>query len=155
MPGLNAIKNLIGALETTEQNLSGGVYIKEAVTQNQEQIVSKNVGQLYDKGENSLGVGINTFAPYSRYTIYLKTKKGQPTDRVTLRDTGAFHRSFTVVAEQDQFYITATDDKTEELVKKYGPEIFGLTPENRLDISWNLLFPVVSKQVRESIFGHD
>ena len=68
--------------------------------------------------------------PYTARTIKNKKRKGQPTTRVTLRDTGAFHESMYVVFDSEGFYITASDDKTQELVNKYGEEIFRLTDKN-------------------------
>ena len=68
--------------------------------------------------------------PYTAKTIQNKKRKGQPTTRVTLRDTGAFHKSMFVVFDSEGFYVTASDEKTEELVKKYGEEIFRLTNKN-------------------------
>ena len=68
--------------------------------------------------------------PYAPKTIQNKKRKGQPTTRVTLRDTGAFHESMYVVFDSEGFYVTASDEKTEELVKKYGEEIFRLTDKN-------------------------
>ena len=35
-----------------------------------------------------------------------------------------------VVFDSEGFYVTASDEKTEELVKKYGEEIFRLTDKN-------------------------
>jgi uncharacterized protein YcbX len=60
----------------------------------------------------------------------MKKLKGQPTTRVTLRDTGAFHESMFVVFDSEGFYITASDEKTGALVAKYGEEIFRLTDKN-------------------------
>lgn len=50
--------------------------------------------QLFEQGINRLGVDIMDYAPYSPLTIAIKEEKGQPTNRVTLRDTGDFEASF-------------------------------------------------------------
>lgn len=152
MPGLNSILGLISTLNTVERGLIGGEYIENAVRAKESDIVAKNVEQLYERGENSLGVSISSYAPYAPYTIQLKGYKGQPTDRVTLRDTGAFHKSFVLVIGPTSFYITAKDEKTDDLVAKYGAGIFGLTPENREEVSRKLLYPVVMEQIQKEIF---
>ena len=86
--------------------------------------------QLFRRGINGQGIKIMEYAPYRPRTIAAKKRKGQPTTRVTLRDTGAFHRAMHVVFDSEGFYITSSDPKTEELVKKYGPAIFRLTNKN-------------------------
>lgn len=151
MPGLNSILDTITSLQKVELGLLDGTYIKKAVEEKKEDIVEMNVSQLYDEGVNRLGIAISTYAPYAPRTIQLKTKKGQPTDRVTLRDTGAFHKSFTLEIGPVGFYITATDYKTQELVDKYGANIFGLTSDNLAALSYEL-FPLVMQQIDKEIF---
>lgn len=153
MPGLNSILGLLSTVNTVERNLSSGGYTRKALEQNKEKIVELNVEQLYDYGINSLGIQIDTYAPYSPYTVSIKKKKGQPYDRVTLRDTGDFHKSFEVVFDPSYFYITATDYKTEDLVEKYGGNIFGLTAENKREITEKYVVPEVTKSLRRDIFG--
>lgn len=86
--------------------------------------------QLYRRGINGKGEKIMEYMPYTARTIQNKKRKGQPTTRVTLRDTGAFHESMYVVFDSEGFYITASDEKTQDLVEKYGEEIFRLTDKN-------------------------
>lgn len=86
--------------------------------------------QLYRRGINGRGEKIMDYMPYTPRTIKNKKRKGQPTTRVTLRDTGAFHESMYVVFDPEGFYITASDEKTQGLVEKYGEEIFRLTDKN-------------------------
>lgn len=86
--------------------------------------------QLYRRGINGRGEKIMDYMPYTPRTIQNKKRKSQPTTRVTLRDTGAFHESMYVVFDSEGFYITASDEKTQDLVEKYGEEIFRLTDKN-------------------------
>lgn len=153
MPGLDAILGLLSTIQTVERDLNSGEYTHKALSENAGKIVEMNVGQLYNQGVNSLGIDISTYAPYAPLTIKLKQEKGQPYDRVTLRDTGDFHRSFEVVFNPTSFYITATDWKTQDLVDKYGDKIFGLTPENISELGHVYVLPSVIKQVRTEIFG--
>lgn len=153
MPGLNSILGLLSIAETVERNLSDGNYTRKALEQNQQRIVEMNVEQLYDYGMNSLGIRIDTYEPYSPYTVRIKQEKGQPYDRVTLRDTGDFHKSFEVVFEPMGFYITATDYKTQDLIDRYGARIFGLTPENKQDLTIKYVVPVVREEIKRELFG--
>lgn len=153
MPGLNSILGLLSIAETVERNLSDGNYTRKALEQNQQRIVEMNVEQLYDYGMNSLGIRIDTYEPYSPYTVRIKQEKGQPYDRVTLRDTGDFHKSFEVVFEPVGFYITATDYKTQDLIDRYGARIFGLTPENKQDLTIKYVVPVIREEIKRELFG--
>lgn len=69
--------------------------------------------------------------PYKPFTIAIKKEKGQPYDRVTLKDTGEFHRSIFVRFQGDNVIIDSNSDLRDKLVQKYGVTIFGLTKQNK------------------------
>lgn len=101
------------------------------VADNEQTIVRWNAeNQLFEKGENRLGIRIDSYQPYTPLTIQIKKDKGQPYDRVTLRDEGDFERSFYIEFFSDGFRIYAFDSKVDELTDKYGSEILGLNEEN-------------------------
>lgn len=84
-------------------------------SQIQQDIINLNTeSQLYDKGIDADG---NSLGEYSRATIYGtsayegKISKGQPYDRVTLKDTGAFYESFSMKLTNDGFIISANTIK--------------------------------------------
>lgn len=123
------LRNLEYRLRAFKDNLS--MYLEDIVRDKEDVIVSAIADdQLYRRGINGRGEKIMSYMPYTAKTIQNKKRKGQPTTRVTLRDTGAFHKSMFVVFDSEGFYITASDEKTEELIKKYGEEIFRLTDKN-------------------------
>ena len=93
------------------------------------------------------------YMPYTPYTIEVKTIKGQPTDRVTLRDTGEFHESFYIEASDTQFVIKAHDWKTEKLIRTYGREILGLTRENLNELIHSYIYPELLSKAKETIYG--
>lgn len=68
---------------------------------------------------------------YKPFTIAIKKEKQQPTDRVTLKDTGEFHRSIFVKFTKDTIIIDSDNDLRDKLVEKYGAAIFGLTKQNK------------------------
>lgn len=107
------------------------VALEDIIRSKEDVIVSAIAdSQLYRRGITGKGIKIMSYAPYRPSTIRAKKKKGQPTTRVTLRDTGAFHEAMFVVFDSEGFYITSEDPKTGALVEKYGDEIFRLTNEN-------------------------
>lgn len=104
----------------------------EDIIRDKEDVIVSAVAddQLFRRGINGKGIKIMSYAPYKPRTIEIKKKKGQPTTRVTLRDTGDFHNSMYVVFDSEGFYVTSSDEKTPGLVEKYGEEIFRLTDKN-------------------------
>jgi hypothetical protein len=104
--------------------------------------------QLYDEGINRDGISLGE---YSAYTIQKKEELGQPTDRITLKDTGDFYKTFKVEFIAGDLIIYADPFKTShgittDLVREFGKEIIGLTDDN-LD----LVVTVMQKKVIEII----
>ena len=91
--------------------------------------------QLYDKGVDSTGqrldAGRNGYAPY---TIMVKEAKGQPVDRVTLKDTGEFYDSFKTIflpSGDGAIQITANTIKDQtDLLVEWGKDIIGLDQDS-------------------------
>ena len=109
--------------------------------------------QLFENGENNLGVSIMDYMPYSPVTIDIKKSKGQPYNRVTLRDEGDFESSFFIEADAEKFKICANDWKTEELTNKYGNQILGLTYNSQNELKWEYIYPDLLTQAKKYIYG--
>lgn len=103
--------------------------ILEVVRDHEMEIIKLNVeDQLYDKGVDGNGNKLNP--PYAESTKVRKRKKGQPTNRVTLKDSGEFYKGFYLWYEEDGFSIQVDDIKTKYLVNRYGKDIAGLDRES-------------------------
>lgn len=96
------------------------------------EIIDMNTGQLED-GETNQGQGITP--GYRPLTVSIKRQKGQPTNQVTLKDEGDFHRSFFVNYGRLYFALGANDEKAEKLERKYGKDIYGLTNDNQDELA--------------------
>lgn len=110
--------------------------------------------RLFNEGRDIDGNELTPF--YAPVTQDIKEKKGQPYDRVTLRDTGAFYESFK--AEYDgsgNMVFYATDEKLDDegdmvntldnlLIPKYGDRIMGLTEDDKVTIRG-----MTAKNIRE------
>lgn len=143
---LNGVKKFLADVESGR--ITQGMftlYEKDIVEMNTED-------QLFKRGENALGVSMKTYAPYKPVTIQIKKDKGQPTDRVTLRDTQAFQKSFFIFADNKAAWLKATDKKSQKLYDKYG-EIFGLTVENRNKVAWEYLYPILITELKFALNG--
>lgn len=123
--------------------------VAQVVADNDDVIVEMNTDdQLFARGVNRNNVAIADYAPYAGQTILFKELKNQPTDRVTLRDSGDFHNSFYIELLGDGFEIKAVDEKTEELEMKYGEEIFGLADFSVFNFAHNYIKPEMIKALR-------
>lgn len=97
--------------------------------------VEKNSDYLTDVIRIQLDMGLDGFMdeiqpPYAQRTIRVKIKKGQPTDRVTLKDTGKFYSSLYVNFDEGGFRILSNDEKVKYLVARYGQAILRLSNED-------------------------
>lgn len=108
-----------------------------------------NREQLYsgvDSENRSLGV-------YSLKTILIKEKKQQPTDRVTLKDTGDFYASLYLVQKEKSFEVDSRDadqTKVNRLLDVYGENIFGVTEQNKV-ILRELATPILAQYLKQKL----
>lgn len=144
------ITTLLDRVKKVKEALDTGRIAKEIVRDNDNILIDMNAqDQLFYKGVNRLGVRIDEYRPYSPFTINVKIEKRQPYDRVTLKDTGEFYDSFYVETAEDRFYIKASDEKTDRLIKRYGAEIFGLTNESLAEFINDCVKDEAAKKVKE------
>lgn len=109
--------------------------------------------QLFNKGINSSGVNLERIGGYySGKTVRIKKEKGQPVDRVTLKDTGAFYRSFEVFLDgQNNIGITAASVKDgTDILERWGENVLGLTSENKAKVS-EVARPMLIELLRKNI----
>jgi len=141
---MQRLKELIKSLKTFEKLLLKEV---EKVIRDNTEIVEEmnSEDQLFEQGIDRHGQKIADYAPYSDVTVQIKREKGQPTNRVTLRDEGDFHFSFFIEFSPTGFEIRADDGKTKKLLEGYGDGILGLTDENVRDLAKNYILPELIK----------
>lgn len=151
---MKLIDNLRQRVTEFNDLLQSGRLIQSIILENEYVITDMNSeDQLYEQGINRLGVNIMDYAPYSPLTIEIKKEKGQPYNRVTLRDEGDFEQSFYVESDTQQFTIKAADWKTEDLIQRYGRQILGLTEENKIILIWEYIYPELKAKAKEYIYG--
>jgi hypothetical protein len=86
---------------------------------------------------------------YAELTVDIKTAKGQPTSRVTLRDSGAFYAGIVAQVRGQELEMTGTDPKTRELQEKYGDDIIGLSEEAVAEFREDYVRPELEAKTRE------
>lgn len=76
----------------------------------------------------------NIVPEYTFVTTDIKLRKGQPVDRVTLKDTGDFYNEIYARQHGQEVIIDSSDNKSGKLKEKYGEKIFGLTEPNKVQL---------------------
>lgn len=143
-----SIKNLAYRLGRFKDSLSD--ILEDVIADKAGVIISAVVDdQLYRRGVDGRDIKIWSYAPYADRTVEIKKEKGQPTTRVTLRDTGDFHNSVYMVIDDGGFYLTSDDEKVEELREKYGDRIFRLTNKNLNRILKTHIRPELTKRLKQ------
>lgn len=119
--------------------------VQDSIVATTDAIAELNRGQMFI-GKRSDGTEI--LPTYSDMTIEIKELKGQPSDRVTLRDTGDFQDNIFVDVNSESFVIDSSDEKTAKLEKKYGDKILGLSKESKSEEYIPLYFlPELQKRI--------
>lgn len=126
-------------------------------------IIEMNQKQLFEQGINRLGIKLEDadkggytvsgfYKGYSPRTKEIKRKKGQPYDRVTLKDTGEFYASFRIELRPGELEIVANPMKDgESLFTRWGEEVLGLTEENMqklIEFIREKIVQEIAKQIR-------
>lgn len=91
--------------------------------------------QLYRDGENSEGIKLSTIGgSYAPSTIARKERQRprRPTNRVTLYDTGKYHKSFTAKPTASADFVIDSDPMkgSFDLFSRWGKDVEGLNDEN-------------------------
>jgi hypothetical protein len=132
-----ALKKLPAALNTT---------VVEVVRDNAYILELDNQQQL-EEGLDANGRDITP--EYTFFTIEEKEKKGQPTDRVTLKDKGDFYRGIVARVRGESVEMVGTDSKTQELQQKYGDAVLGLSEEAVDDFRQTHVQPELEYKIRQ------
>ena len=131
----------------------------------QEEVIRLNQEQLQAGVDSNNEVIITKTAEYERkgkvyamQTIQIKKEKGQPTDVVTLKDTGDFYNSFRVKITKLGYEITADfkaktikDSILENFDSYYRDTILGLDNESLAELVYETILPRLTKMIREKL----
>jgi hypothetical protein len=132
-----AFKRIDGALKAQ---------VADTVRDNTAFLEDANTAQLAT-GKDSDGADI--VPEYADLTIALKQVKGQPTDRVTLRDEGDFYTSIVARLGGNQFEMVATDAKAPALLEKYGEQVLGIPDATLEEFRQDYVKPDLQQKTRE------
>lgn len=121
-------------------------FLKEGFTEFDSVAEDLNIEQL-EEGERSDGTSLPNYSPTS-VAVY-----GKQPGPMTLRDTGAFHKSIKLKANANEADLYATDQKTEYLKDTYGEEIIGLSEESLEELKEGYIKPSLLEKFKDYING--
>lgn len=136
------------AMKRRFEDLNTDDIITEVMVASTDTIADQQAEQMFS-GQKSDGSDITP--QYHPLTIQEKQRKGQPTDRVTLRDTGAFYRGIQIRISGDTVHHDSTDVKTTGLEKKYGEKIFGLNDQRKREVRDLKIKPLLKQKMGEKL----
>lgn len=117
-----------------------------AVKDTQEYAADLNRQQMNEDGVDSQGKSLGR---YKESTKNRKRKKGQPTDHITLRDTGNFQDRIFLDTKQIPVLMDSKDGKT-SIIEKRWPKALGLVPTN-LELYKQRVMTVFRKKIKLKI----
>ena len=107
--------------------------------------IEKLVKEQLEEGRR----GDDTLLPlYSYMTRQEKERKGRPSDRITLLDTGDFWNSFFATIYQGSIEVDAKDWKRDMLVERYGEEIFMISKTQMSEIA-RIVRPRLEQKIKQ------
>lgn len=135
------------AIEKLER-LNLDVIVRAAISETAEEYAELNREQ-WAEGRASDGGSItpSTYTPEYEKT---KSKEGLQTAFVDLYRTGGFYRGYTLQPDNQKILLSSDVDYEKYISKKYGPEIYGLTPEN-IDRYREIVRPVIMELVKQQM----
>lgn len=122
---IELLQNKIKQLRSVKQNMS--VITIRLLKGEEEVIIEMNRQQMW-QGIRADGTEIEP--EYKSITVSIKTQNRQPTNRVTLKDTGDHYEGIYVEWGKNYLYLESSDWKKNKLMRKYKKEIYGLTDGN-------------------------
>lgn len=120
-------------------------------------VLEENIAedQLFQKGQDGDGEPLKDKKTgrlgYTRTTIRIKLSKGQPVDRITLRDEKKFHPSIMIDAFDDRFEVSSNVTHAKFLIARYGENILKPSRENMTNFMTNYFIPNIKNTINDKI----
>lgn len=142
------ITDVIKRLEVFKREIYAEV--REIVKDEKKQLLTHIANeQMYSRGEDADSAKITP--AYAPSTIRYKKRKGQPTDRVTLRDTGRFHKTLKLKAKPKEAEIFSQVKYARFLLKKYGGKVLGVQRPKIDSFSQKTVMPQLTENLRKRL----
>jgi len=145
MPNFSILDDTKNALTEIKSSINSS--LQQSFNSNQEQVKDYNRGQMF------AGIKIDNtqIGSYALSTIRQKQRKGQPFDRVTLRDTGEFYQDLQIDAKPDEVVFTSPTSYSAFIFTRYTTDVLGLTMENMRVFYEQFTKPILKQNIDDII----
>lgn len=115
----------------------------QAVAETHQDYERMNAAQmLQGKGKDGKAIGRYRSMSYARMKAQMNTFLSSIVpNNVDLKLTGAFHKGLAMKVNGQDISMTSTDDKADDLQKKYGENIYGLNEETAGTYAYGFALP--------------
>jgi hypothetical protein len=108
----------------------------EQMSLGQSSIDNVFIGQYQSPEYAAMKVSIGSIAPYGQ---------------VDLKLTGDFQHGLELINGTDSIMVQSSDSKNDELIGRYGDEIFGLNSRRLSDVSHDYIKPTFQEELRAAV----
>ncbi len=116
-----------------------------SVERTKDKIAEANRRQMMAGKGSARPIGKYRNPVYARYKNAANPEPGL--GNIDLRLTGAFHKAIFVAVSGDGYEIDSSDGKTDDLVNRYGAQIFGLAPGPKTEYVEEYLTPAFQQAI--------
>jgi hypothetical protein len=144
-------RTVIAGVKSKVSQIEKAIYptLKDVFTKYDNVIKETNTQeQLFNLGQDAKS---DSLGSYAESTKRIKIRKRQPIDRVTLKDTGAFYDSITVIATPNEVIIETSIEYAQWLVKRYGKDILGIQDVFLNDFYLKYIVPELDNEINKII----
>jgi hypothetical protein len=142
---MGIVEKAINKLRLMEASIETALQV--SINTNKKVLIEQQTEGQFDKGKDANTV---SFIPsYATSTKRTKRTKGQPTDRVTLKDTGKLYDSINIQAGTKEVVFSANVEYYKYLVAHYSNnQILGIQPLAMKDFIDKYTKPEILKQFK-------
>ncbi len=119
--------------------------VEDAIEATKGELLNQNRAQM-EAGQNKEEKAITPL--YAPSTVSKKKRKGQPYDRVTLKDKGEFYNKMGAQVDNEQVLIGSGVEYAKYLEARYGIQIFGVGGVYQVRYN-DVLAPVIISKVKD------
>jgi hypothetical protein len=124
--------------------------IQTSIAKNEKVLTEQQTDGQFDKGKDAFNVSI--VPKYATSTKNIKRGKGQPINRVTLKDTGELYNKVNIKANATEAIITANVSYFKYLVTHYeGNQLLGIQDEAMRKFLVKYTLPEIKKNFKAII----
>lgn len=137
---MGVVTDFIRKLKVLEESIN--LSLQQSVDSNKNVLIDQQTDEQFDKGKDSFNISI--VPSYALSTKKIKRSKGQPTNRVTLKDTGELYNAIDIQTTKTNMVISANVEHFKYLVAHYpNNQLLGIQDKAMRGFIRKYTYPVI------------